>query len=129
MNDLKDDVLRLGSPAYPLIGKLQRLGCNDVFLNNCIDDEDRMTVLWRSTEPCRYLIHWRGRADKPVFDAIRSFAGDNGGRVVNFYQVAYPGDLKVTGTGVEFTCPGAGFEPEDPWKFKVITYKSKDLFA
>lgn len=101
----KDDALRLACPAYPLVDVLRKLKCADVFLSNCLEGE-RMIVRapWRSDEPCRYMVSWRGRKDGDVFNAIRSFVDARKGRVINFYELAYPGDTRVTGTAVEFTC-------------------------
>jgi hypothetical protein len=123
-DEVKDNALRLG-PAYPLIGILRRLGCTDVFLSNCYDDEAIFYVMWRSIEPCRYMISWRGVKDKMVFTAIRAFVGTNNGRIVNFYEIAYPGEREVTGTSVEFTCPGEGYV-QDPTP-RTVTIKECDI--
>jgi hypothetical protein len=102
----KDDVLRLACPAYPLINILRNMACADVFLSSCFDGEQMIVQApWRSDEPCRYIVSWRGRKDQRVFSEISSFVSRSKGKVVNFYELAYPGDLRVTGTAVEFTCP------------------------
>lgn len=102
----KDDVMRLAGPAYPIVNILQKLACADVFLSNCFDGEQMIvrSPISRSDEPCRYMVSWRGRKDQRVFSEIRAFVSRNNGRVVGLYELAYPGDSRVSGTAVEFTC-------------------------
>jgi hypothetical protein len=121
--EIKDDVLRLASPAYPLIGVLRKLGCVDVYLSIPFD-EDLVYAIWRSTEKNRYMIMWRGKTTMP-YTAIRKFIDANKGRLVNTYQVAYPGEGVLNGQAVEFTCPCAGFDEKEP--ITTVNWNMKDI--